>query len=154
MLGGNVTISAGGDIKNLAVSLPTTWYLTNANTGNPTVNTVGGGNLTVSAGGNILSGDYFVAKGTGTLTAGGLIGSGGLAVVVPDTAGQISEVSTLLAVQVRCVQRERPRRCGLRWDFRSVLYPGEHAKRTMACAQTLRTIRLPRPSTYFRPRGT
>jgi hypothetical protein len=77
-VGGNVTVSAGGNITDLAVSLPTTWYLTNTNTDNPAVNTVGGGNLTVTAGGNILSGDYFVARGTGIITAGGLIGSDGL----------------------------------------------------------------------------
>ncbi|MEW6435625.1 MAG: filamentous hemagglutinin family protein [Pseudomonadota bacterium] len=86
-VGGNVTIAAGGDITNLAVSLPTTWYLSN---GAPI--TVGGGNLTVTAGGNILSGDYFVANGTGALTAGGQIASSGL------TYGG-SEVSTILAAQ-------------------------------------------------------
>ncbi|MFC7627171.1 filamentous hemagglutinin family protein [Paraburkholderia humisilvae] len=75
-VGGNVSVSAGGDITNLAVSLPTTWYLTNATTDNPIVNTVGGGDLTVRAGGNILSGDYFVAKGTATISAGGQIGVG------------------------------------------------------------------------------
>ncbi len=98
-VGGNVSISAGGDITNLAVSLPTTWYLSNNNT---TVNTVGGGNLTVTAGGNILSGDYLVAKGTGALSAGGLIGSGGLAIINRDIHGNVlasNEVSTLLAAQ-------------------------------------------------------
>ncbi len=72
-VGGNVSVSAGGNITNLAVSLPTTWYLTNTNTDNPTVNIVGGGNLTVTAGGNILSGDYFVGNGTGSIVAGGQI---------------------------------------------------------------------------------
>ncbi|MEW6436323.1 MAG: filamentous hemagglutinin family protein [Pseudomonadota bacterium] len=90
-VGGNVSIDAGGNISDLAVSLPTTWYLTASGARAPvtslrvtdgvaasqglTVNTVGGGNLVVSAGGDILSGDYFVAKGTGTITAGGQIGS-------------------------------------------------------------------------------
>ncbi|WP_206683260.1 hypothetical protein, partial [Escherichia coli] len=59
-VGGNVSINAGGNISDLAVSLPTTWYLNGS--GNPV--TVGGGNLTVRAGGDILSGNYFVAKGT------------------------------------------------------------------------------------------
>lgn len=93
-VGGNVSISAGGNISDLGVSLPTTWYL-NGN-GKPT--TVGGGNLTVRAGGDILSGDYFVAKGTGTISAGGSIG--------PDfslparLAGQGPvAVSTILAAQ-------------------------------------------------------
>lgn len=92
--GGNVVISAGGTIQNLAVSLPTTWYLSN---GVPV--TVGGGNLTVNAGGDILAGDYFVAEGTATLTAGGLIGSGGLTQVLNSFTGTTGEVSTILAAQ-------------------------------------------------------
>ncbi|MEW6438757.1 MAG: filamentous hemagglutinin family protein [Pseudomonadota bacterium] len=93
-VGGNVVISAGGNITNLAVSLPTTWYLSS---GVPV--TVGGGNLTVNAGGDILSGDYFVAEGTGTLSAGGLIGSSGLT-QAPQYLGQpATEVSTILALQ-------------------------------------------------------
>jgi hypothetical protein len=71
-VGGNVSVSAAGDIRDLAVSLPTTWY---AEPGNPMVTTVGGGNLRVSAGGDILSGDYFVARGQGSIEAGGLIGA-------------------------------------------------------------------------------
>ncbi|MGY4208612.1 filamentous hemagglutinin family protein [Burkholderia sp. PvR073] len=94
-VGGNVAISAGGNIVDLGVSLPTTWY--NDATGKPV--TVGGGDLTVRAGGDILSGDYFVAKGTGALTAGGRIGSD--VVVQPWlAAGQVPvSVSTLLATQ-------------------------------------------------------
>ncbi|PCE32860.1 filamentous haemagglutinin family protein [Burkholderia ubonensis] len=96
--GGNVSVSAGGNIADLSVSLPTTWWLTGANTDSPTVNTVGGGNLTVRAGGDILSGGYFVAKGTGTITAGGKIGSD---VAVPSQfVGQPPvTVDTLLATQ-------------------------------------------------------
>ncbi|KDB08115.1 filamentous hemagglutinin family outer membrane protein [Burkholderia sp. lig30] len=70
-VGGNVSVSAGGNISDLAVSLPTTWY--KDGNGNPV--TVGGGNLTVRAGGDILSGGYFVARGQGNLTAGGGIGA-------------------------------------------------------------------------------
>ncbi|GGF32203.1 hypothetical protein GCM10011611_42980 [Aliidongia dinghuensis] len=92
-VGGNVAITAGGNIANLAVSLPTTWYLSN---GNQTVNTVGGGDLTVKAGGDILSGDYFVARGTATLTAGGSIGSSGL---TQTFFGVTKPVSTVLAAQ-------------------------------------------------------
>jgi filamentous hemagglutinin family protein len=95
-VGGNVSVSAGGNISDLAVSLPTTWYLTNTNTDSPPKTTVGGGNLTVTAGGNILSGDYFVANGTGTITAGGQIGSD---LVVANAFGQATQVSTLLATQ-------------------------------------------------------
>lgn len=91
-VGGNISVSAGGNISDLAVSLPTTWYLNS----NGTPVTVGGGNLTVHAGGNILSGDYFVAQGTGTITAGGQIGSD---FSVPNQLGVPAEVSTLLATQ-------------------------------------------------------
>jgi hypothetical protein len=71
-VGGNVTVTAGGNISDLSVSLPTTWYV---NPDGTSITTVGGGNLAVTAGGNILSGSYFVAKGQGSLTAGGQIGS-------------------------------------------------------------------------------
>ena len=72
---GNVDISAGGDIRQLSVSLPTTWYLGTAADGSQVVTTVGGGNLHVKAGGDILSGSYFVARGTGDIQVGGSIGS-------------------------------------------------------------------------------
>ncbi|MFL9888422.1 filamentous hemagglutinin family protein [Paraburkholderia agricolaris] len=103
-VGGNVSVNAGGNITDLAVSLPTTWYLSSSNA--PV--TVGGGNLAVAAGGNILSGDYFVAKGTGTITAGGAIASDG-AVYTQFNANNVgttrpvnvpvAPVSTLLATQ-------------------------------------------------------
>ncbi|MBN3789239.1 filamentous haemagglutinin family protein [Burkholderia sp. Ac-20353] len=93
-VGGNVSVDAGGSIVDLAVSLPTTWYKDS----NDVPVTVGGGNLTVRAGGDILSGDYFVAKGTGAITAGGRIGSD---VFVPSliVAQPPTPVSTLLATQ-------------------------------------------------------
>ncbi|WP_174956313.1 filamentous haemagglutinin family protein [Burkholderia aenigmatica] len=94
-VGGNVSISAGGNIADLAVSLPTTWYLNES--GKPV--TVGGGNLTVRAGADILSGDYFVAKGSGTISAGGSIGSD-IAVSSPMTSVKAPiAVSTVLATQ-------------------------------------------------------
>ncbi|MGH8081781.1 MAG: hypothetical protein ACREP7_14495, partial [Lysobacter sp.] len=69
-VGGNISVSAGGDIKELSVSSPTTWNKDSAGT-----HTYGGGDLRVSAGGDILGGDYFVAKGEGDLRAGRRIGS-------------------------------------------------------------------------------
>jgi hypothetical protein len=95
-VGGNVSVSAGGNISDLAVSLPTTWYLTDTNTNSPSKTTIGGGNLSVNAGGDILSGDYFVANGMGAISAGGKIGSD---LDVLDPAGQLASVSTLLATQ-------------------------------------------------------
>jgi filamentous hemagglutinin family protein len=102
--GGNVVVTAGGNISDLSVSLPTTWY---ANATGTAITTVGGGNLSVSAGGNILSGSYFVAKGTGNLSAGGSIGSD-FTYVLPSGSegpegtpigGDATPVSTLLALQ-------------------------------------------------------
>lgn len=96
--GGNVSVSAGGNISDLSVSLPTTWWLTGTRTDTPTVNTVGGGNLSVRAGGDILSGGFFVAKGTGTIAAGGKIGSDVTAPAQLDGQPPVT-VDTLLATQ-------------------------------------------------------
>ncbi|MEK7889081.1 filamentous hemagglutinin family protein [Burkholderia contaminans] len=93
-IGGNISISAGGNVTDLGVSLPTTWYKDVS--GTPV--TVGGGNLTVRAGGDILSGDYFVAKGVGAITAGGRIGSD--IVVQPWAPGLFqTSLAPLLATQ-------------------------------------------------------
>jgi filamentous hemagglutinin family protein len=70
-IGGNVDVASGGDISELSVSLPTTWYV---NADGKSVTTVGGGDLSVHAGGDIRSGTYFVAKGTGDIHADGVIG--------------------------------------------------------------------------------
>ncbi|WP_284319242.1 filamentous haemagglutinin family protein [Dyella acidisoli] len=103
-VGGNVAVTAGGNINDLSVSLPTTWY---ANVAGSAITTVGGGNLAVSAGGDILSGSYFVAKGTGSLLADGTIGSN-FSYVLPNGSyaangaaigGFTTPVSTLLALQ-------------------------------------------------------
>ncbi|MGH8780555.1 filamentous haemagglutinin family protein [Paraburkholderia sp.] len=99
-VGGNVSVSAGGNITDLAVSLPTTYTGNVAgSTSQPRV--VGGGNLVVQAGGDILSGDYFVANGTGTITAGGQIGSDGQTYFanLGGEARSVGTVSTLLATQ-------------------------------------------------------
>lgn len=91
-VGGNVSVSANGNISDLAVSLPTTWYKDAS--GTPV--TVGGGNLTVRAGGDIQSGSYFVAKGTGMISAGGSIASD---LAVNSRGGWPLAVSTVLAAQ-------------------------------------------------------
>jgi len=70
-VGGNVDVDAGGDISELSVSLPTTWY---KNADGTAITTVGGGDLAVHAGGDILSGTYFVARGTGAIRADGAVG--------------------------------------------------------------------------------
>ncbi len=68
--GGNVNISAGGDINNLSAVVPTSGYVDSS--GNTVV--LGGGNLTVTAGGNINSGIFYVGNGQGTINAAGSLG--------------------------------------------------------------------------------
>lgn len=77
--GGNITISAGGDIANLSASIPTTGRVSgNRFPGDVAgrIVTTGSGDLTVDAGGDILSGLYYVGEGEGVLTAGGAFRSG------------------------------------------------------------------------------
>ncbi|GAA0916124.1 hypothetical protein GCM10009552_34300 [Rothia nasimurium] len=98
-VGGNVSVNAGGDVSQLFVSLPTTWYMNPSGQG---VVTVGGGDLSVHAGGDILSGGYFVARGKGRIDADGIIGaSPDLAqFALPATAGAPSTpLSTIIAMQ-------------------------------------------------------
>lgn len=71
--GGNVAITAAGDINNISVMMPTT--------GKPTEKGVapiisGGGNMTVIAEGNIAGGAYYTGKGRATLSAGKSIKGG------------------------------------------------------------------------------
>jgi filamentous hemagglutinin family protein len=81
--GGNVTITAGHNIQDFSASAPTTGRVSGGlKVKNPdgtfTVTTpklliTGGGNLTVTAGNDILSGSYYVARGTGRIAAGDAI---------------------------------------------------------------------------------
>ena len=93
-VGGNVAVKAGGDIRDLAVSLPTNGWLDAANT----LHVSGGGMLSVAAGGNIYSGDYFVGQGAGVIRAGGAIASDFTFVTAVDPT-HAYDVATLLAVQ-------------------------------------------------------
>jgi hypothetical protein len=93
-VGGNVTVRAGGNINDLAVSLPTTAFLDASNT----LHVTGGGNLSVTAGGSIYSGDFYVGQGTGTISAGGAIAHDFNFTPVLDPALTLP-VATLLAVQ-------------------------------------------------------
>jgi hypothetical protein len=79
--------------------LPTTWR---ANADGQSVTTYGGGNLDVHAGGDILSGTYFVAKGQGSIRAGGSIGADfSYTAPINDQyyPGQSTPVSALFALQ-------------------------------------------------------
>jgi filamentous hemagglutinin family protein len=93
-VGGNVKVKAGGDIRDLAVSLPTTALLDSSDI----LHVFGGGNLSVSAGDSIYSGDFYVGQGTGTINAGGTIASDFNFTPAIDPT-HTYEVATLLAVQ-------------------------------------------------------
>jgi len=95
-VGGNVTVTAGGDIHDLAVSLPTTSWLDSANV----AHIAGGGDLVVKAGGSIYSGDFYVGQGSGAIAAGGGVASD--FTYFPDYSALTTSafpVATLLAVQ-------------------------------------------------------
>ena len=77
--GGDVSIEAAGDVRNLSVMLPTTGKpfgqlsdATNQWLQNDTV-VNGGGDLQITAGNNIVGGEYYVGRGTGKLNAGGSV---------------------------------------------------------------------------------
>lgn len=67
--GGDVQISAGGNITNFSASVPTT-----ARYAPDAAIVDGGGNLSISSGGDIMNGMYFVGQGQMDLHAGGEIG--------------------------------------------------------------------------------
>ncbi len=97
-IGGNIAVTAGGNIQDLSVSAATTGDVTTATDGSETLAVTGGGNLTVTAAGNIYSGSYYVGRGSGAISAGGAIASD--YTYVPANAAATSyEVATLLAVQ-------------------------------------------------------
>jgi filamentous hemagglutinin family protein len=85
--GGNVTVTAGGNIQDLSVMVPTSGI---ANAVSGTVNLYGGGNLSVVAGGNLTSGVYYVGNGVGNITARGSI--------QPDVAEDGLPLGTVLAL--------------------------------------------------------
>ena len=69
--GGDVQVSAGGDVTELSVMLPTTGQPQGDADSAPAI--AGGGDLSLDAGGDILSGVFFVERGRGRLRAGGAI---------------------------------------------------------------------------------
>lgn len=76
--GGDVTISAGGNVRNLSVMLPTSGRLpgTAAGGSNPAgLDVRGGGDLMLTAGGDIGSAIVYVDRGAGRIRAGGALGS-------------------------------------------------------------------------------
>jgi len=77
--GGDVNVSAGGDIVNLSAVVPTTGRLLGLASTLPSMNDLivdGGGSLTVRAGGDIASGVFETDLGNALLSSGGAFTSG------------------------------------------------------------------------------
>jgi filamentous hemagglutinin family protein len=73
--GGNLSVTAGGDIVNMLVALPTNGRVHGiiAPTDQRTLDVRNGGLLSVTADGSVLSGQYYVARGRGDIYAGALL---------------------------------------------------------------------------------
>lgn len=70
--GGQVDISAAGNIRNFSASVPSIGKQTGGRTAQDSeVEVIGGGDLNVRAGGNIEGGSYYVGLGAGSLRADG-----------------------------------------------------------------------------------
>jgi len=80
--GGDVTITAGGNITDLSVSIPSIGKQNQSNAYDPGaplggVDVIGVGSLTVQAGGSIAGGTYYVGLGTARISAGGDVSATG-----------------------------------------------------------------------------
>lgn len=73
--GGNMRLTAGGDIRDVSASLPETMLVSGGTSlADPEIlHLYGGGNLTVAAGGSLYSSDFYVGRGTGSITVGGAV---------------------------------------------------------------------------------
>ncbi|MCK9917114.1 filamentous hemagglutinin family protein [Microbacteriaceae bacterium K1510] len=74
--GGNITLKAGHNVKDVSASLPETIQVSGGQSANgpaATAHYYGGGNLLVEAGNDVLSGVYYVGRGTGLIRAGGSV---------------------------------------------------------------------------------
>lgn len=75
--GGNVTVTAGGNITDLSASIPSIGVQVGGVTAQTSVvDVTGGGALQVRAGGDISGGSYYVGLGSGVLLAGNAISRG------------------------------------------------------------------------------
>jgi len=77
--GGNVAVSAGRDLIDVSVSLPTTGRVSGGLSANstPVTHLYGSGNMEIRAGGNILGGSFYEGSGHATIIAASTIGQNG-----------------------------------------------------------------------------
>jgi filamentous hemagglutinin family protein len=116
--GGNITLTAGRNIKDISASLPESIQVSGgqfatANGSDAVAHYYGGGDLLVRAGGDILSSAFYVGRGSGLIQAGGQVaadatiyqsfdcGSGGCPTILNPNTGQPTPFSAplMLAVQ-------------------------------------------------------
>lgn len=72
--GGDITLKAGRNVKDVSASLPETIQVSGGQSASgaaAAAHYYGGGNLLVEAGNDVLSGVYYVGRGTGLIRAGG-----------------------------------------------------------------------------------
>ena len=74
--GGNVTLTAGGNIENVSASAPTQARMTAMSPDAAKLLKTGGGDVQVEAGADLLGGQYYADRGNLELKAGGKVDSG------------------------------------------------------------------------------
>jgi filamentous hemagglutinin family protein len=77
--GGNASITAGRDLVDVSVSLPTTGRVSGglSAASTPVTHIYGGGNMVVRAGRDILGGSFYEGSGHASIMAGGSVGQNG-----------------------------------------------------------------------------
>jgi hypothetical protein len=74
--GGDVTIAAGGTVRDVSASLPTQAYTVGTKPSDAVLKETGGGTLRVTAGSDVLGGSYYVGRGELDIRAGGRVAAG------------------------------------------------------------------------------
>ncbi|MGJ7543787.1 filamentous haemagglutinin family protein [Variovorax sp. LT1R16] len=97
--GGNVTVNAGGDLGNLLVALTSNMRMRGGRSATEAMamETRNGGAMTVEAGGAIRGGQYYVARGAGTIRAGETTTGHSVNVDWDDSSGTIRRSSYTVA---------------------------------------------------------
>jgi filamentous hemagglutinin family protein len=78
--GGNVTATAGRDMIDLSISLPTTGRVSGglASTSTPVTNVYGSGDMTVQVGRNLLGGAFYEGSGSASIVVRGSVAANGM----------------------------------------------------------------------------
>ncbi len=90
--GGDVTLIAGGDVKDVSASTPTQARMGASSPDASRLVVTGGGDVRVEAGGSVLGGQYYADRGTLSIRAGGDIGAG------DQKIGSAQPLATLVAL--------------------------------------------------------